>query len=118
MPMKKVENRLFSKFFSNNPYKSFSDMKKILLMAVAAIMATMNMNAQEQGEFSYKTRLGGALSTFTNNSDAKSKLGLEWCFGADYMFTDNFGLSLEIHHEYLGAKYKERGRSRLLDDNR
>ncbi|MBR2191935.1 MAG: PorT family protein [Bacteroidaceae bacterium] len=90
-------------------------MKKILLMVVAAIMVTMNMNAQEQGEFSYKTRFGGALSTFTNNSDAKSKLGLEWSFGADYMFTNNFGLSLEIHHEYLGAKYKETNKRVSVD---
>ena len=84
-------------------------------MAVAAIMATMNVNAQEKGEFSYKLRAGGVLSTFTNNNDAKSKIGPMWNFGADYMLTDNFGLSLEVHNEYLGAKYKETNKRVTLD---
>jgi len=90
-------------------------MKKFLLMAVVAIMTTMNVNAQEKGEFSYKLRLGGVLSTFTNNDDAKSKVGLAWNFGADYMFTKNFGLSMEIHDEYLGAKYNETNKRVVVD---
>ena len=82
-------------------------MKKYIVLVVAAIMTTMSMNAQEKGEFNYKVRMGAAMSTLTNNDDAKMEPNFNFAVGVDYMLTNKFALGLEIQTNYLGAKSKE-----------
>lgn len=47
--------------------------RKILFLAAVAMMTAMNVNAQSAGEWTFKTRVGGNLSTVSNNDDAKWK---------------------------------------------
>ena len=82
-------------------------MKKYIVLVVAAIMTTMSMNAQEKGEFNYKVRMGAAMSTLTNNDDAKMEPNFNFAVGVDYMLTNKFALGLEVQTNYLGAKSKE-----------
>lgn len=51
-------------------------MKKILMMVVAAMMATVNANAQfEQGTWSLQPMIGGGAATLTNADDVYLDLG-------------------------------------------
>ena len=81
-------------------------MKKYIALVVVAIMTSVSMNAQEKGDFNYKVRLGAAMSTFTNNDDAKIEPNFQYAIGLDYMLTDKFAISLEAQANYLGAKSK------------
>ena len=81
-------------------------MKKYIVLVVVAIMTSVSMNAQEKGDFNYKVRLGAALSTFTNNDDAKMEPNFQYAIGLDYILTDRFAVSLEAQANYLGAKSK------------
>ena len=81
-------------------------MKKYVVMVVAAIMATMSMNAQEKGQLNYVVRLGGSMSTFANNDDAKMEPNFNDAIGLNYMLTDQFALGFEVQANYMGAKSK------------
>ena len=86
-------------------------MKKTLIVAVVAIMTALHVNAQKKGEFNFSGLFGGNLSTITNHDDAKVKFG--WDVGGEfgYMLSDEFGISLGVINDQLGAKSKE------LDEN-
>ena len=84
-------------------------MKKYIVLVVVAIMTSVSMNAQQQGELNYKVRLGAAMSTITNNDDAKMEPNLQYAVGLDYMLTNKFAVGLEVQGNNLGAK------SKLLD---
>jgi len=81
-------------------------MKRILMMVVAAIMVTMNMNAQTKGDFDIRFLLGGNLSTLTNNSNAKQKVDWGTRVEADYLLSDKVAIAFEMNREYLGYKDK------------
>ena len=81
-------------------------MKKIITMAIAALMAAMTMNAQTQGDINFRFRGGGNLSTLTGNDDAKEKMGWTIGFGFDYCFSNQFALSLDVNRDRLGYKSK------------
>ena len=81
-------------------------MKKIITMAMAALMAAMTMNAQTQGDINFRFRGGGNLSTLTGNDDAKEKMGWTIGFGFDYCFSNPFALSLDVNRDRLGFKSK------------
>lgn len=84
-------------------------MKRLLLMAVVSMMATMSMNAQNAHDLIVRSRVGVNLCTLTGNDDFKQKLG--WTVGAgfDFCITDQWAVSLDISRDYIGAK------SKLLD---
>lgn len=86
-------------------------MKKIVIMAVAALMATTTLNAQTAGDIYFRARGGGNISTLTGSDDAKQKIGWDLGFGLDYCFTDQFALSLDVSRDQLGCK------SKALDKN-
>ena len=79
-------------------------MKRLLLMAVVSMMATMSMNAQNAHDLIVRSRVGVNLCTLTGNDDFKQKLG--WTVGAgfDFCITDQWAVSLDISHDYIGAK--------------
>ena len=79
-------------------------MKKLFLMVVAAFMATTSMNAQTAGEVYLKPTVGGTLTTVTNHSEAKMKLGLVGGFELGYNFSENFGVTLGALYTMQGAK--------------
>ena len=78
----------------------------MMLMAVVAMMTTMSMNAQNAHDLNARLRVGGDLCTLTGNKDFKQKLG--WSIGADfdYGITDQWAVSLDLSHDYIGAKSK------------
>lgn len=81
-------------------------MKKIILITLATLMATMTVNAQRSGDIKFRFRGGGNLSTLTGLDDAQQKIGWTVGFGLDYCFTDQFALSLDVNRDQLGAKSK------------
>ena len=81
-------------------------MKRIIIMAVAALMATTTLNAQTAGDIKFRARGGGNLSTLTGTDDAKDKIGWTIGFGLDYCFTDQFALCLDVSRDQLGCKSK------------
>lgn len=81
-------------------------MKRLLLMAVVAMMATMSMNAQNAHDLNVRFRLGGDLCTLTGNDDYKQKLGWSIGGGFDFCITDQWAVSLDLSHDYIGAKSK------------
>ena len=82
-------------------------MKKYFLMVVAAIMATMSMNAQEKGDVNYIIRLGGSMSVFANNDDSKYEPNYNDALGVNYMLTDKLALGFELQTNYMGGKSKK-----------
>lgn len=81
-------------------------MKKIIIMAVAALMATTTLNAQTAGALNFRARGGGNLSRLTGTDDAKDKIGWTIAFGLDYCLTDQFTLSLDVSRDQIGCKSK------------
>ena len=81
-------------------------MKKTIIIAVAALMAAMNLKAQTQGDINFRFRAGGNLSTLSGNDDAKEKIGWSLGVGVDYCLTDLFALSLDVNRDQLGCKSK------------
>lgn len=81
-------------------------MKKFFTLMAVAMLTVMSANAQTAGDLTCSLRAGGALSTVTNNDDAKQRLG--WTVGADfdYYLSDKVALCLDISHDYIGAKSK------------
>ena len=77
-----------------------------MLMAVVALITTMNVAAQTAPDFSYRFRVGGNLSTLTGSDDSKMKLGWTFGFGLDYTFAENCAVGLELSHDFIGAKSK------------
>ena len=81
-------------------------MKKTIIIAVAALIAAMNLKAQTQGDINFRFRAGGNLSTLSGNDDAKEKIGWSLGVGVDYCLTDLFALSLDVNRDQLGCKSK------------
>ena len=79
-------------------------MKKIFLMAVAALLATTSVKAQNPGQFFLKPMVGGTLATVTGNSDNKMKFGFVGGFDLGYDFSENFALTLGALYTMQGAK--------------
>ena len=90
-------------------------MKKLILMAVAALMATTSIKAQNPGEFYLKPMVGGTLSTLSGKyvNDAKMKFGFVGGFELGHDFSDVFGLSLGALYTMEGAKGKDNAKVKL-----
>ena len=86
-------------------------MKKFLAMVAVAMMTAMSANAQSAGDLIFKGRLGGNVSTVTNNDDAKWKIGYSVSVGFDYMITNKLSAVVELNHNLIGSK------SELADKN-
>jgi len=76
------------------------------MMAVAALMATTSIHAQNAGEMFLKPMVGPTLTTMTGDGveDAKMKFGVAAGVEFGYDFSDNFGLSIGALYTMQGAK--------------
>jgi len=82
-------------------------MKK-LLMAVAALMVTLSVNAQGAGSMFIKPMAGGTLTTLVGDvEDAKMKLGLVGGAEFGYHISDPFAITAGLLYTMQGATDKE-----------
>ena len=80
-------------------------MKKILVMVVAAMMATVGANAQHrEGDFSIQPRVGVTFSTLTNTDDAKMKVNLTYGVEFEHYITELFSVAGGVLFTNQGAK--------------
>ena len=85
-------------------------MKKILVMVVAAMMATVSANAQHsEGDVTIQPRVGITLSDLTNFKDGKMKLDLAYGVEIEHYMTEQFGLAAGVLYTNQGVKYDEEG---------
>ena len=93
-------------------------MKKIMMMAVAALMATVSANAQfEKGTWSLQPYVGGVVSSVTNvgnfdlgdGVELKKKMTVGYIFGAEaeYQFANKFSLAAGINYTSQGCGWKD-----------
>lgn len=83
-------------------------MKKILLMAAAAMMAAMSVYAQhEEDDYTIQPRVGISLSDFRGDPDAKMMANFTFGIDADYFVTDKFSLGVGLLFNDQGAKYHD-----------
>jgi len=69
-------------------------MKKIILMVVAAMMATTNVKAQhEEGESIIQPRVGITLATLTDTDDSKMKVNITYGVEFEHFINDKFSLA-------------------------
>jgi hypothetical protein len=78
-------------------------MKKLFMMAVAAMLATVSVNAQQMF---IKPMVGGTLATITgdNTDDAKMKIGLVGGAEFGYQVADPFAVTVGALFSMQGAK--------------
>ena len=77
-------------------------MKKLFMLAVAAMLATVSVNAQQMF---IKPMVGGTLSTVTGDNDgAKMKIGLVGGAEFGYQIADPFALTVGALFSMQGAK--------------
>ncbi len=80
-------------------------MKKILIMAVAALMVTLRVSAQhEEGDLTIQPRVGVTMSNITNTDGAKMKLNVTFGVEFEHFFTDEFSVAAGVLFTDQGAK--------------
>ena len=80
-------------------------MKKILVMAVAALMVTLRVSAQhEEGDLTIQPRVGVTMSNITNTDGAKMKLNVTYGVEFEHFFTDEFSVAAGVLFTDQGAK--------------
>ena len=80
-------------------------MKKIFVMAVAAMMATVSARAQHrEGDITIQPRVGISMSTLTNWDDAKMKVNLAYGIEFEHFFTEDFSAAAGLLFTNQGAK--------------
>ena len=80
-------------------------MKKIFVMAVATMMATVSATAQHrEGDNTIQPRVGISMSTLTNWDDAKMKVNLAYGIEFEHFFTEDFSAAAGLLFTNQGAK--------------
>ena len=88
-------------------------MKKLIVMAVVALMATVSANAQQMF---LKPMVGGTLTTFTGDvHDNKMKVGLVAGAEFGYNFTENMGVTAGLLYSMQGSAIKDVDEKYKLD---
>lgn len=90
-------------------------MKKVILMVVAVMMATMSVNAQEAGRAYPRVYIGGTLATLTGNDAYKQNIGCTVGMGLDYFFTKKFAASIDLSDRIFRAKNKATDKNMSLE---
>ena len=90
-------------------------MKRILAMAVAAMMVTLSARAQhDEGDFTIQPRVGITMSNMTNWDDAKMKTNVAFGIEFERFFNDKFSVAAGLLYTNQGAKWDdEDGKSTL-----
>ena len=79
-------------------------MKKLMMIA-AMMVAAISANAQnEVGQITLKPLVGVNLSTLTNTSDSKMRVGVAAGVEAEYGVASNFGVTAGVIYSMQGAK--------------
>ena len=82
-------------------------MKKLIMLAVAAMFATVNVNAQTAGEMYIKPMAGGTLTTMVGDvEDAKMKFGFVGGAEFGYNINQQFAVTAGVLYTMQGAKNK------------
>ena len=85
-------------------------MRKYLLMAFAAMMATVSIKAQhEEGDITIQPRVGITLSNLSGIDDSKMKVNIAYGVEFERFFTDEFSLSCGLLFTDQGAKFNTGG---------
>lgn len=85
-------------------------MRKYLLMAFAAMMSTVSINAQhEEGDITIQPRVGITLSNLSGIDDAKMKVNIAYGVEFERFFNDEFSLSCGLLFTDQGAKFNSGG---------
>ena len=80
-------------------------MKKFFAMTVVALLATVNVNAQnEEGGWSFMPKAGYNLATWAGDPDATWFSGYMGGLEIEYGLAENFGLVAGIHYSLQGEK--------------
>ena len=80
-------------------------MKKKMMMMAMALMVAMTANAQnEEGQFTLMPKAGLNMVTLTGDPDEKFRAGYVVGFEAEYGLNDNVGLVAGIHYSDQGSK--------------
>ena len=93
-------------------------MKKIMMIAVAAIMATTSAYAQfEKGKWSLQPYAGGVVSSITNagaydlddGTELKKKMSIGYIIGgeAEYQFAKKFSVAAGLNYTTQGCGWKD-----------
>ena len=90
-------------------------MKRIFVMAVAAMMVTLSARAQhDEGDFTIQPRVGITMSNMTNWDDAKMKTNVAFGIEFERFFNDKFSVAAGLLYTNQGAKWDdEDGKSTL-----
>jgi hypothetical protein len=89
-------------------------MKKIFVMAVAAMMATVSATAQHrEGDNTIQPRVGISMSTLTNWDDAKMKVNLAYGIEFEHFFTEDFSAAAGLLFTNQGAKFEGENQMKL-----
>ena len=89
-------------------------MKKIFVMAVAAMMATVSATAQHrEGDITIQPRVGISMSTLTNWDDAKMKVNLAYGVEFEHFFTEDFSAAAGLLFTNQGAKFEGENQMKL-----
>lgn len=93
-------------------------MKKVMMIMVAALMATVSANAQfEKGTFSLQPFAGSVVSSVTNvepldmgsGEQLKKKMTVGYIIGAEaeYMFSDKFSAAAGLNYTAQGCAWED-----------
>ena len=83
-------------------------MKKILIMAVAAMMATVGAKAQhKEGETTFQPRVGITMSDVTNMEDSKMKVNVTYGVDFEYFATDQLSIGAGVLFTDQGATIED-----------
>ena len=89
-------------------------MKKIFVMTVAAMMATVSATAQHrEGDNTIQPRVGISMSTLTNWDDAKMKVNLAYGVEFEHFFTEDFSAAAGLLFTNQGAKFEGENQMKL-----
>ena len=84
-------------------------MKKLIMMAVAAMMATTSIHAQSAGEMYIKPMVGATMSKIAGKDVEGSKFRFGFTGGAEfgYQIADPFALTAGVVVAMQGSNYKD-----------
>ena len=83
-------------------------MRKIFVLAVAAVMGTLNVSAQhEEGDLTIQPRVGITMSSMTNTDGAKTKLNVTYGVEFERFFNDDLSIAAGVLFTDQGAKLSD-----------
>lgn len=79
-------------------------MKRILILSVVSLFATLSFAQQEKGTWTIQPKLGMNVATMTEVDDADPRIGMAAGVGLQYQVSDRFGISFDLLYSMQGCK--------------